>query len=296
MNFIITSHGWSASNWLAYALNQHPDILCTHSARNIPASQKNMNSDHSLRHNLTRLQQGYVQRLTQAVDEKYTHIKSLGRARVYGSVHVLRLRDLPYLYKKFGSAHSQYVVMNLVRHPVALVWSGYGQFKSLFRYDLNELNWTLGKVLKDAHDFVNQLALNYDFFPGDLENLAFLGACAVLGSLKKDLDAEQVITSFPPYHYKGIVKMEDVTVFPSELKRVVQTVTSGALQADDDYLQTVYNLGVINEHKIDPNKRNAGQRYAQFKTWQKEAFRYFFKKYNLRESYERYGYDFSFLD
>ncbi len=293
--FIITSHGWSASNWLAFALNRHGDIVCTHSARNIIAGQKDMNSDQSLRANLLHLHRGYVSRQKEPVDEKYKKIESYGDGLYYGSVHVLRLRDLPVLWERFGAPAHDYSVMNLVRHPVSLVWSGYGQFRTLFRYDINELHWTLGKVLAEAREFVLRTALKYDFYPGELDNLAFIGASAVLGSLRKDLDAERQVPGLSRITYKSIVRMEEVTANPAELTRVIREISDGRCEVSPDYLKDVYNAGIVNEHKKDSHKTDAHKRYGMFSPWQKEIFNYFFEKYNLRESYEPYGYDFSFL-
>ncbi len=293
--FIITSHGWSASNWLAFALNSHEDIVCTHSARNILANRQDMNSDRSLRENLLQLHQGYVSRQLESLEEKYAKIESLGRGSVYGSVHVLRLRDLPYLWERFGAPNQGYEVMNLVRHPVSLVWSGYGQFRTLFRYDINELHWTLGKVLREDKEYVLETALKYDFYPGDLENLAFIGASVVLGSLRMDLDAEEEVPALQGVNYKKVVRMERVTTDPGELDRVVREISDSQCRASRSYLENVYKAGIVNEHKKDRNKTDAARRYMMFSPWQKEVFNHFFEKYNLRRAYEAYGYDFSFL-
>ncbi len=295
-HFIITSHGWSASNWLAYALNLHPEIVCSHSARNIPANERGMNSDESLRANLLALHKGYLSRSIDTVDAKYEQIEKMGNGKFYGSVHVLRMRDLPYLWERFGPNKKNYTVMNLVRHPVSLVWSGYGQFKSLFRYDLNELHWTLGKVLNEAREFIHKLALKYDFFPGDIENLAFIGASAVLGSLRKDLDAYDIVKNINAYNYLGAIKMEEVTNNPDVLSGIIAKLTNGRLSVDEIYLRKVFRTGVVNEHKSDKNKTDASARYQHFNEWQKEVFKYFFEKYQLKNAYESYGYDFSFID
>ena len=293
---MVTSHGWSASNWLAYALNLHPQIICTHSARNIQASEKEMNSDPNLRKNLRDLHNGYLLRQNRTLNESYDFIESLGQASLYGSVHVYRLRDLPVLYEKFGKFERRFQVLNLVRHPVALVWSGYGQFKELFRYDLNELHWTSGKVLKTAGEFIQRLALKYDLYVGDLENLAFIGAAAVLGSLRLDLDATAKTKKIPGIDFHGTVKMEEVTQKPEVLRRTIALLSGRALEITENYLEAVYKAGIVNEHKEEQNKRDAAARYLKFNEWQKEVFRYFMQKYKIREDYEKLGYDFSFLD
>src|ERR1041384_1183508 len=131
--FIVTSHGWSASNWVAHSLDLHPEIICSHSARNASAGAPDLHDN--LKFDLGRMHAGYVNRQGRPIDESYNEIEQMGDGKYYGSVHLYRLRDLPVLHEKFGPSSRNFSVMNLVRHPVNLVWSGYGQFKDLFRYD-----------------------------------------------------------------------------------------------------------------------------------------------------------------
>jgi hypothetical protein len=209
---------------------------------------------------------------------------------------VYRLRDLPVLYEKYGKFTRQFQVMNLIRHPVSLVWSGYGQFKELFRYDLNELHWTSGKVLNTARDFVHQLALKYDLYVGDLENLAFIGAAAILGSLRLDLDALKQVEHIPDIYYHGTIKMEEITGNPDILRKVIDLLSGTNMRSSEKYLTAVYNAGIVNEHKDDTNKRDAAARYEKFTDWQKEILDYYMKKYNIRQDYEKLGYSFLFMD
>ena len=103
------------------------------------------------------------------------------------------MRDLPVISEKYGVSTRSFKVVNIVRNPVDMVWSGYGQFKDLFRYDINELHWTTGKVIRQALEFVNYIGKKYNIYIGDFENLAFIGACAILESLKLDFQYERDI-------------------------------------------------------------------------------------------------------
>lgn len=293
--FIVTSHGWSASNWLAFAINLHSEIICTHSARNMIASEKNMNSDHHLKNELDRLHQGYLLRQNRSLDDGYDEIERYGNAKSYGSVHVYRMRDLPVLYEKFGPPKRSFQVMNLIRHPVSLVWSGYGQFKQLLRYDLNELHWTVGKVLHFARSFVFDLAKRYDLYIGDSENLSFLCAAAVLSSLRLDFDADAKIRALPGIDFHGHIKMEDVTTRKKDFAKALNTLCPDHKACDPGYLENVFATGVVNAHKNDPNKHDAQLRYSRFTDWQKEAFNHFLNLFQLRNNYEKIGYDLSFL-
>ena len=293
--FIVTSHGWSASNWLAYALQLHPEISCTHSARNIIACDKDLQSDANLRRNLDYLHRGYLSRQNQALDSSYDEIEALGNSQYFGSVHRFRLRDIPIVYDRFGPFQRKYRVMNLVRHPVTLVWSGYGQFQNLFRYDINELHWTLGKVLEHAREFVFDFGRRYDLMLGDYEVLAFLSAAVVLGSLRLDLDALDSVCKTPNIDYRGHVQMEWVTRDKAVLKNVIGKLCGPELSVTPGYLRNVYSAGQINRHRRDNHQLSPEERWDEFNNWQREVFLYFMDYYNIWEDYEKMDYDLSFI-
>jgi hypothetical protein len=295
-NFIVTSHGWSGSNWLAHSINLNKDVVCTHSARNVLADDEQMHSHKNLVKHIQKFHTGYVGRQLVSLDDLYSKIKQFGNTKHYGSVHVLRMRDLPVLLDKFGSPKEQFKVANLVRNPVDLVWSGYGQLQDLFTFDINELYWTLDKILSEGKDFSYSLIEKYKINIGEYHYLAFLGACAILGSLKKDCDAYDSINNEKNLDFIGGIKMESVTQDREAFKGLLFNLTGNASIITDNYIGQVFQSGAINTHKKDKVKVTAEQRYYSFEPWQKDAFIYFFEKFKLRPIYESFGYDFSYMD
>jgi hypothetical protein len=289
-NFIVTSHGWSASNWLAFILNQNSHITTSHSAANLLDEKLSNN----IKDKLKDFHDGYKNRQSRPIDESYDFIESHGNADFFGSVHLYRLRDLPVQYEKFKNPKRNFNVVNLIRNPIDLVWSGYGQFKDLFKTDINELHWTTGKILEDK-DFIYHLNDKYDLLIGDYENLAFIGAARVLGSLRLDLDAMDKIENIPFIKYLGEVKMEDVTSKPEILKGLVLKLTNNEIEVSKEYLNEIYKIGQINKHKQDNKKITSQERYESLKDWQQETLLYYLNKYNIIEAYKSFGYDLSFL-
>lgn len=294
-HFMVTSHGWSASNWVAHALDLNPSITCTHSARNEWAKDTEIHSEQNIKDNLKNFHSGYFLRQNRTLDESYDEIEAFDKTDFYGSVHLYRLRDLPVLSEKFGTQKRKFNVVNLIRNPIDLVWSGHGQFKDLFRYDINELYWTTGKVLKEK-EFLYELAKKYSLNIGDFENLSFLGACAVLGSLRLDLDAVEKVKDLDFVDFKGFVKMEEVTSNGEVLNELIGRLTDNECPVPLLYLDKVYQAGVINKHKHDSKKLSAEERYATFGPWQKEAFHHFMKIFDLKKDYQKLGYDLSFME
>lgn len=292
--FIVTCHGWSASNWTAHALNLSEHILCTHSARNELANDEELQSNANLKKHLEQLQKGYQLRQRRSLDELYDEIEKLGSSPNYGSVHVLRLRDLPVVYEKFGVPHRVFDVANVVRHPVTLAWSGYGQFKDLFRYDINELYWTVGKVINQGLDFVNYIAKKYNIYVGDYEHLAFIGACSVLSSLRLDLDAYPKVNKMENIDFKGTFQMERLTSEPEYYRGFLMNLGMEEV-ATENYLKEVMEIKTINKHKKDSKSLTPNERFETFSPMQKEVFNYFFQLNKLGE-YEKFGYDLSMLE
>ncbi|MGB1197739.1 MAG: hypothetical protein ACPG46_01750 [Thalassotalea sp.] len=288
--FIITCHGWSASNWLSYALSQHEDIIASHSAANLYEEKLTNN----IKGKIQEFHKGYVNRQSQSIAKCYSKITSYGHAKLYGSVHLYRLRDIPVLYKKFGNETETYTTLNLIRDPIKLIWSGYGQFKELFRTDINELHWTLSKIMEDKEEIDNILS-KYEIFPGDFINLAFIGAACILGSLRKDLDALTQVKEIPFINYCGHIKMEDVTQHPDTLRKLI-TLANDEIEVTDAYLEKVYSLGPINEHNKNAPLQSSKELFNSLSLWQQEITRFYMNKYKITDSYQSLGYDLSFLN
>ncbi|XKE45431.1 hypothetical protein LG302_19120 [Halomonas organivorans] len=287
-DFIITCHGWSASNWLSYVLNQHPDLVVSHSAANLIDER----FENDIRGRELEFKQGYLNRTERSIADGYAKIRKSGSAKAYGSVHLYRLRDLPVQHQRFG-IDKPYNIVNLVRNPVDLVWSGYGQFQEIFRTDINELHWSVGKLLEDI-EFCYEMADKHDLRLGDLETLAFFCAARVLGSLRLDLDAMKDIDDIENLKNLGILRMEDVTTSRESLIELFDRLFLGKITCDRRYLDHVYGIGEINTHKTG-KKKSGRTRYINMTPWQQEVLCFYMDKYNLKKPYAQYGYSLDYL-
>lgn len=296
--FVVTSHGWSASNWLAYVLNAHPEITCAHSSAAIVASDRGIFDGEGLKSALPALRKGYVQRQNRPFAAVYDEIEAAHPAPFVGTVHTYRLRDLPVQSQRFGSPDTEIPLVNLVRHPLDLVVSGYGQFRDLFRIDLNEFAWTLRKLVDQGLDLVEDICRRHDKQPGDYEVVCFLGACVVLGSLRLDVDALAAIRDAghaSRWDYRGVVKMEEMTEVPAVVAGLIERLTGRSDLADTSYLETVASLGHINRHN-QAARRGTAERWADLEAWQQEGFRLFLQRFALQGPYTDMGYSFDFLE
>lgn len=296
--FIITCHGWSASNWVAHSINLHSNITCSHSAMNVVTQNKNIYNNDNLKKLITTFHKGYTNRQKCSISQSYQEIinqNNQNETIYYGSVHLYRLRDLPVLFDKFGSTGRKYKVMNLIRHPIDLVWSGFGQFKDLFKFDINELHWTLGKILRESKDFIYHIGNKYKLNIGELDNLAFIGAACVLGSLQKDIQVEKEVKNIPDFDYLGSIEMEKITSDKFYFSEIVKKLTSNHIQISDEYIKSVFALGKINAHKKDKVRLTVAEKYKAMMPWQKEVLCFYLDKYEIVQKYKDFEYDFTFL-
>ncbi|WP_085908708.1 hypothetical protein [Kiloniella majae] len=285
--FIITCHGWSASNWTATALSKHPDILCCHSAMNVPADSKKLKeTEDEFRATMVERHEARIARGELSINQLLDEVESYDEAKnckVYGNIHTLRLRDLKGLMQKFGQSYP-YVLMNQIRHPVSLVASGFGQVKSMLGWDIYcHIDATHG--MEEHLSFFLDIAERYKINLCDYDVRSFSYAAHHLLFIAADAIA------FPDV---PTIIMERATADRDYFANVVRQVTSGFVEPSESYLDDVFKLGQLNQHKVG-KKLLAKEQFNEWNSWQQEVFKYFFEKSGLREKYEKYGYDFSFF-
>ena len=284
--FVVGCHGWSGSYWLAHALNLHPELTVSHSAENLLAVGPDLHDLERLKATVQSLHHGMQARQRKPIDATFDEIEAMGDTPVYGAVHVFRLRDLPVQLKAFGAFKRPYVLANLVRHPVSFAWSGYGQLRDMFTFDIFVLRGTLNLILS-AEDFIFPLAKRHDLNLADFEVASFLGGCANMLNLAQDVAVGRDVSH---------IKMESVTTDPELFAKVVSYLSGGKVTADATYLDAVYSTGEINKHRKGTSRMGPSERYESFSPWQKEAFNFFLAASGIRAPYESLGYDFSFVD
>jgi hypothetical protein len=277
VRFLVTSHGWSGSTWLATVLNRHPDIICTHSVGSIDPEATNRNQVDLARQGLT------TGRTDMTLEEHFASIESTGEARAYGSVHRYRLRDLPGLSQE-GSFDFPFQLANLIRHPVNLVASGHGEFTTLAEVD----PYTRFEILQffmHEHEYYEFLKEKYSLDLTHWGTMAFLAATLHMFVLVHDAACVDGVMHLP---------MERLTRDPDFLRQVVAGLTSGAVVLDDEFLDGAVDLGPVNSHRSGPSL-DAADQFEAWEEWQREAFSHFMVKSEIDVLYAGYGYDFSFV-
>lgn len=222
-----------------------------------------------------------------SIDEQYDAITKISDTIAYGSVHLFRLRNIPELIKKFWPLRHDYLIKNLIRHPVNFIWSGNGELRELFNYDLFVLNGITGLVLHQRdRAFLENLSRKHNINLAQLDVLSFLGAAANLYNLRLDLGLD-----LKAEH----IKMEEITTSPSLFRQVATELTGSHVTIDDEYIDTIFTIGPVNQHKSDNKHLTPEERYETFSPWQKESVNYYLEASGILTNYKDMGYDFSFL-
>lgn len=282
--FCVTSHGWSGSFWLALALDSHPEILCTHSALNIPARMDS--SKETLKKKKREHAAAVNGRINYSIEGLFDEIRSYSDHRypVYGCVHTLRIRDLPEIYEKSNN-DLKHRVVNLVRNPISVISSGHGQLYDHMQWDVTVLQDVVNSISTEL-DFFNELAVKHNLNLCDQDVLAFLSATMHMHNLKRDQD---IAPECPT------VRMEDITGDKQQFKNLVGDLTENSIDVGEDYVDAVFSRGPINKHSKGSRLSTPEEKYNFWDEWKKEAFIYAFERTGLRDSYGRFGYDFSFI-
>jgi len=227
--FIITCHGWSASNWTATALSQHLDILCCHSAMNVPADSKKLKETESeFRATMVERHKARIARGELSINQLLDEVESYdvgGTRKVYGNIHTLRLRDLKGLTKKFGKSYP-FVLMNQVRHPVSLVASGFGQVRSM-------LSWDVFCHIDAAHGMEEHLNFFLDIASRHNLNLCDYDVRSFSYAAHHQMFIAADIKAFPNV---PTIVMERATTDQQYFGNIVRQITSGFVEPSESYL------------------------------------------------------------
>lgn len=304
-SFLVASHGCSASFWLAHTLNRLPGFACVHSSAALEADDARA---YEARDAIERGELADVYRMLQLIRAGYEarHQRSpqqlfeslsqrFADRQAIGVVHSYRLRDLP------GHAHppradvAPIPVANLLRHPVEVVNSVYGQYLLSFRIDLTDLHWTLGKVVASDLQQFERLAIEHHVCIGDFEPLCFLCACQALRGLRQDFDAIPALADSGAFCFLGNMRKEDLTTQPDLLRQWIGRLAGDDLPISDAALQPAYDGTLLNIH--NPQARNSGAQAVHdgWTPWQRDVFALLLDTLQLRTRYESEGYDLSMI-
>lgn len=278
-HFLITSHGRTATYWLAASLNRHPDVLCSHGPVLPPVLDYREQPPDEVALHAHTTQDAFGRK---TLDEFFEALEQAGPARVYGNVHAYSAHTL------FGGLHRTAVrrnpvVFNLLRHPITRIES----LKRRLLYETTFSPPARGRLEREFEVFVTPDVLatvraNCDVDLDPPEHRAFLYALCFILALDR-LDLEIPVTHLP---------MERLTKDVDFFTWVFSQVTQGAVRTDAVYLRQVFAAGRMN-HQAE--ETSAVGRFEAWAPWMRVAFRAAMAVWDLERLYAPMGYDLSFV-
>jgi|GEM_PF-2075642 len=267
--FLVTSPGYTATKWLAWALDQAPGVLCNHSAG----------------HDASDAEAYDLETLAQLAGEKHgprdeepvpLFLEALERrgrelgATAVGNVHRYSLTALRKNEARFGLRHGATVV-NVVRHPVPWLESGAAQLGRMMPVS-DVVRRRLQRHSRRFAARYHDLRIPRDPWPADL---AF---CYLCGRLRR-LVAEAADGA-------RHVRMEDLTSEGALLADVFRELTGRT--AESSWLERVQERGRVHRHRAVV--RSPAEQLAAWEPWKQRVFEDWARQTDLAGVYAELGY------
>lgn len=278
-HFLITSHGRTATYWLASCLNAHPDIICTHGPVLPPVlDYHSQPSDDVTKYAHETVNAFYAR----TIDQVFEEIEAAGHAKLYGNVHAYSADQL-FKISNFEFPNRKPVIINLVRHPITRI-------ESLTRRLLFELNFN--PFIKDMlgpgfYSYVTPDVLDNitDEIGVDLNNIdvrAFIySACFIPTNDLNDFN-------LPVFHIPMESLTKDIECFIWLFRQIAQ----GYVNITSEYIHGVFNTNRKNDHA---QEMSSIRRYGLWETWKQKIFKIVMEKFDGVNTYMRFGYDVKYV-
>ena len=278
-HFLITSHGRTATYWLASSLNAHPNVRCSHGQVLPPVLEYQVQPPDEVVLQAHTSQDEFARR---SLDDFFDELEKAGPAAVYGNVHAYSAHTL-FTHVLRGPVRRNPVVLNVVRHPITRI-------ESLKRRLLHEMTFSpvaRRRLEREFEVFVTPDVLatvraNCDVDLGPSENRAFLYAVCFITTLDR-MDLEIPVSHLP---------MERLTKDVDFFAWCFSQVTQGTVRLDTAYLRQVFAAGRMN---FQADETSAVGRYEAWAPWMRVAFRAAMAVWELEQLYAPLGYDLSFV-
>lgn len=284
--FMVLSSGYCGSLWLAGSLDRHPSISCS-------CGPVGIYRDHDSGFEFGRYDPGIIHRLlgydeAMVIDEHLDKVIARKPALVAGDVHGWRVST--FLEAKASSQRSMELA-HLVRHPVPLLERMTLEY--IHRYkSFPRVQQVLNEAFPQLVRFVQPIlaGMEWDLEANDFRGLAFLYA---LRDLIRVFDEMESGKQFPVWAF------EDISNSREKFAGLVDFLGQGAVSASNEQLDAVFDPENLKNsgrfRKTGVSMKSAPK--DVFFAWaehEQEAFRRAARMYDLRNLYQRVGYDFEF--
>lgn len=277
--FLITSHGRTATYWLASCLNLHPDIACTHGPVLPPVFEfPDPPSDALTKYAHENLDSFY----SKSVDGFFDELEKSVEAKLYGNVHAYTADQL-YSLMNINETRRNPRIMNLVRHPVLRIESLKRRmiYESAFSDSVRNM-LRAGFDSYVTQDVVQNITSETEVDFDNPETRAFIySACFVMTHDLRDFQ-------WPVVHVPMERLTRDIDYFIWFLGSIGQDHVPVTMDFANKVFQQKRKNGLADE-------MSSLDRYESWEEWKKTVFGIVVEKFDGVTMYDPMGYDLSFV-
>jgi len=245
--FALITYGGTATSWISKVLNHHPEIFCVHELAIVLDQSKLFSSN------------DFWDKF-----DPIDYMKIVARTshhEVKGDVHSFRPKDIPQLKEYFGKNFSSVVIE---REPISrlksmMVMHNSNISKGYKFYDMRFIDYTILRKKK-----IHLPESNY-------KNKLFVKSVNALNNIEEEVN----------YNCGKMFRMEDLISDTKYLKSLIEEISSGRLNRDDDYADDLLNKMI----KTPPTNLRASKEKIEFEDWQIDVI----KKVVSDKSWELYS-------
>lgn len=279
--FVIASHGQTATLWLAAALNANKSIFCTHGYNYPPVATQIAEisiADQVARDNLT------AERFWQlSLNEFMNELRANTNLPVIGNVHAFIYRRIHSLTRfRFRLRSRKITIMNMVRHPVTRVesmvrcWTNSDPDRQVIpfvEHDFEHRSFHIRKQIENKYSLDH--TQDYKKFVVALLAIEDITKDILLAYTRgnRNIQFEKITTNLDYF--------SDVVTELLPEKYVVQS------EIEDMFSKTPK----LNQHNKTNNPQTPEYIYNCWSDWQKEAFDFVIKSSGLDKIYTKLGYE-----
>ena len=301
--FLVTSIGRTATYWLSWSLNQHPDILCSHGAH-IPPKMVTLGDSGSVETGLNRsgnpirsfydipkdaVSEADQQDLRRSQDrfhgmplgEVLDAHRDLGDFKLIGNVHGYTLKNAIERMLS-GQAERTVSIVNLIRNPIGQILSFSGRHLFDSERDAAYMAARIN-IVHQRSDFAAALGDKYGIDLTDRATLIFLSAVIEVAALQRDI----LITNALHVPYELLTQSPDV------FRKLIGLISGGrTIETDDSYVESVFASGPMNYSS--KTETRVAEAFAALEPWQQAAMNELLTQ-DVIERYRTMGYELGFF-
>lgn len=278
---LLLSHGRTACHWLAAAINEHPDMICTLSVFAVPTFE-NPIGDPANEDERIRFSGVVAAHEPQDPDEYFGFLRQFSEKKIYCNVHKYTPSSFWRAWQE-GLIKKPYFVVDLIRHPVERIESNTRFLSSILanpQHPIHQLHREQSEEFFRASGFSDVFASVIENVPLDREDPRQVAFCRSVWTIFVEVGEQ----SIPVQR----VSMEKLTRDKDFFRRFLKMITRGKVKISRKYLERVFSAGRVNAS--GPASAKVDKVIKSWSPLERAIYAALAQTCDLESIYSKYGY------